>query len=64
MTFKTMVYVEQEMNHKNERIKKLLLKGMSPEQIAKKTGLPLARVLEGLARIEHGPREGVGDERH
>ena len=28
------------MNHTNERIKKLLAKGMTPEQIAKKIGRP------------------------
>jgi hypothetical protein len=39
------------MNHKNARIKKLLLKGMSPERIARKTGLPLERVTSGLAWI-------------
>lgn len=36
------------MNHKNERIKKLLIKGLTPEQIAKKTGLSLERVNLGI----------------
>lgn len=37
------------MNHKNERIKKLIQRGITnPEQIAKKTGLNLERVKSGI----------------
>lgn len=41
------------MNHKNERIKHLWERGMtSPEQIARKTGLPLERVIGGLKFLQ------------
>lgn len=40
------------MNLKNERIKKLLNKGMNPKQIAKKTGLTLERVMIGIEWIK------------
>jgi len=37
------------MNHKNERIRKLWERGIqNPEALARKTGLPLARIHEGL----------------
>ena len=45
------------MNHKNERLKKLIERGIiDPEQLARKTGLTLSRVVEGLewfALTEH-----------
>lgn len=40
------------MNHKNERIKKLLDKGMTLEKIAKKTGLSIERVKVGIEWIK------------
>lgn len=39
------------MNHKNERIWKLHAKGMTLDQIVRKTGLPVERVALALARI-------------
>ena len=40
------------MNHKDERIYKLFLKGLTIEQIARKCGFPnnVQRVLDGLTR--------------
>ena len=53
------------MNHKNERIKKLWLKGVrDPHKIAKKLGLVgVDRVLEGLTWLEdRGEIDKRGDD--